>query len=118
MNNGMGENKDYEKLMLAAVMHDIGKFWQGTGEKGTHQELGVKFVRKHIPEQWQDAAGIISMHHKAGKLGSEGYELLKILMVSDWLSSGEREDRDDEELGRRINEPLTSIFSEISLLMK
>jgi len=24
MNNGMGENKDYEKLMLAAVVHEAG----------------------------------------------------------------------------------------------
>ncbi|KAB2946739.1 MAG: type III-A CRISPR-associated protein Cas10/Csm1 [Candidatus Methanoperedens sp.] len=115
MNNGMGDNKDYEKLMLAAVVHDVGKFWQGTGEKRTHQELGAKFLRKHIPEQWQDAAGIISMHHETGKLGSGGYELLKILMVSDWLSSGERDDRDEDDLGKRINEPLISIFSEINL---
>ncbi|NJD52218.1 MAG: type III-A CRISPR-associated protein Cas10/Csm1 [Candidatus Methanoperedens sp.] len=115
MNNGMGDNKDCEKLMLAAVVHDIGKFWQGTGEKGTHQELGTKFVREYFPEQWQEAAGIISMHHEAGKLNSAGYELLKILMVSDWLSSGERYDRDEDDLGKRINEPLLSIFSEINL---
>ncbi len=115
MNNGMGDNKDYEKLMLAAVVHDIGKFWQGTAEKGTHQELGIKFVREYFPEQWQEAAGIISMHHEAGKLNSAGYELLKILMVSDWLSSGERDDRDEDDLGKRINEPLISIFSEINL---
>ncbi|MDP2752848.1 MAG: type III-A CRISPR-associated protein Cas10/Csm1 [Nitrospirota bacterium] len=115
MNKGMGENKDYEKLMLAAVVHDIGKFWQGTGESRKHQELGAKFLREHIPEQWQDAAGIISMHHETGKLGSGGYELLKILMVSDWLSSGERDDRDEDDLGKRINEPLISIFSEINL---
>ncbi len=111
----MGGKKDYESLLLAAVVHDIGKFWQGTGEKGTHQELGAKFLREHIPDQWQDAAGIISMHHETGKLASGGNELLKILMVSDWLSSGERDDRDEDDLGKRFNEPLISIFSEINL---
>jgi hypothetical protein len=47
----------------------------GTGEKGTHQELEAKFLREHIPQQWQDA----------------------------------------DDLGKRINEPLISIFSEINL---
>ncbi len=111
----MGGKSNYESLLLAAVVHDIGKFWQGTGEKGTHQELGVKFVRMHFPEQWQGAAGLISLHHDAGKIASEGYELLKILMISDWLSAGEREDREEDKTGKRINEPLISIFSEIDI---
>ncbi len=41
MNNGMGENKDYEKLMLAAVVHDIGKFWQGTGEGRLYPSINI-----------------------------------------------------------------------------
>ncbi len=32
MVKGMGGMNDYENLVLAAVVHDIGKFWQGTGE--------------------------------------------------------------------------------------
>jgi CRISPR-associated protein Cas10/Csm1 subtype III-A len=72
MNIDMGENYDcenydYENLMLAAVVHDIGKFWQGTEEKGKHQELGAKFLREHIPEQWQGAAVLVSEHHDDGK---------------------------------------------------
>lgn len=111
----MGENRDYENLVLAAVVHDIGKFWQGTGEGGKHQELGAKFIRMHFPEKWQGAAGLVSLHHAPEKLASEEYERLKILMISDWLSSGEREGREDDETGKRINEPLISIFSEIDI---
>ncbi len=29
----MGENRDYENLLLAAAVHDIGKFWQRAGGK-------------------------------------------------------------------------------------
>lgn len=111
----MGGKKDYENLLLAAMVHDIGKFWQGTGEKGTHQELGARFVRMHFPEQWEGAAGLISLHHDPEKLSSEEYERLKIMMISDWLSSGEREEREEDETGKRINEPLISIFSMIDI---
>lgn len=112
MNNGMGDNKDYEKLMLAAVVHDIGKFWQGTGEKGTHQELSAKFVRAHIPEQWQGAAALVSEHHDDRNFIPEVNKHLKILMISDWLSSGEL---DDNETEIKIHEPLVSIFSDIDI---
>ncbi len=86
----MGGKSDYEKMVMAAVVHDIGKFWQGTGEKGTHQELGAKFVRMHFPEQWQGAAGLISLHHDAGKLTPNKYGRLKILIINDWLISKRR----------------------------
>jgi CRISPR-associated protein Csm1 len=110
--SGMGEKRDYENLVLAAVVHDIGKFWQGTGEGGKHQELGVKFVRAHLPEQWQGAAALVSEHHDDRKITSEGNKHLKILMISDWLSSGEL---DDNETEFRIHEPLISIFSDIDI---
>jgi CRISPR/Cas system-associated protein Cas10 (large subunit of type III CRISPR-Cas system) len=93
----MGEQKEYENLLLSSMVHDIGKFWQGVGERGTHQELGAKFVRAYLPAQWQDAAGLISLHHDAEVLACGGYEPLKTLMLSDWLSSGEREKREEEK---------------------
>jgi HD superfamily phosphodiesterase len=30
----MGDNI----IQLAALLHDVGKFWQGTGERGNHSE--------------------------------------------------------------------------------
>lgn len=108
----MSGKSDYESLLLAAVVHDIGKFWQGMGEGGKHQELGAKFVRMHFPEQWQEAAGLIAMHHEVGRLAPKVHELLKIQITSDWLTPREWEGR--EETCRWI-EPLISIFSEIRI---
>ncbi len=106
----MGEKRNYENLMLAAVVHDIGKFWQGTGERERHEELGAKFVRMHFPERWQGAAGLITMYHDAGRLAPKVHELQKIQITGDWLMPREWEGR--EETCRWI-EPLISIFSEI-----
>ncbi|NJD75762.1 MAG: HD domain-containing protein [Candidatus Methanoperedens sp.] len=108
----MGGNKDYENLLLAAAVHDIGKFWQGTGESGKHQELGAKFIRMHFPEKWQGAAGLVSLHHDAGRLAPRVHEVLKIQIASDWLTPREWEGR--EETCRQI-EPLIFIFSEICI---
>lgn len=106
---------EYQKLLLASLSHDVGKFWQGAGEKGTHQELGANFIRKYFPEKWKETAGLVALHHDPGKLSSEGYKLLKIIIMSDWLSSGERENSEDEKIGRRTNESLVSIFSHIDI---
>ena len=32
-------------IQLAALLHDIGKFWQGVGEMGNHSELGSRFIK-------------------------------------------------------------------------
>lgn len=51
-------------IRLAALLHDVGKFWQGTGERGEHAELSSRIIREYVPEQWQGAAGIVAMHHE------------------------------------------------------
>jgi len=37
MVKGMGGKSDYESLLLAAVVHDIGKFWQGWRNQMRHK---------------------------------------------------------------------------------
>jgi len=54
---------DVKIIQLATLLHDIGKFWQGTGERGNHAELGSRFIQDHVPEQWQGAASLASLHH-------------------------------------------------------
>ena len=100
-------------LVLSAMMHDIGKFWQGTGEHGRHEELGSRFIKAYVPEQWQ-AGGLVALHHDSSTYMDKGYELLKMIVCGDWLSAGEREER-KEETGKREREPLVSIFSKIAI---
>ena len=103
-------------VRLAALLHDIGKFWQGTGESGTHAELSCRFIRDYVPERWKGAAGLIASHHDHSKCTSKGYKPLKTVVCADWLSSGERRELPGgEERGKRRDTPLESIFSEIDI---
>lgn len=60
-------------IQLAALLHDIGKFWQGRGERGIHSELSSRFINVYVPEQWRGAAGIVALHHNPTKYNFEGY---------------------------------------------
>jgi CRISPR-associated protein Csm1 len=103
-------------IQLAALLHDVGKFWQGTGERGSHSELSSRFINAYVPEQWQEAAGLISLHHDPSKHKSAEYKPLKTVVCADWLSLGERKElAEEEERGRRRETPLMSIFSEIDI---
>ena len=108
-----------EKLRFAALLHDIGKFWQGTGEKGEHAELSVKFVRQYLPVELQGGVTFLASHHEfKAYIGGE-YKQLKMLVVADWLSSGERRELEEsEESGKRKETPMESLFSKIYLIVK
>ena len=54
---------DEKIIQLAALLHDIGKFWQGTGKSGNHAELSSRFIWEYVPEQWRKAAGMVALHH-------------------------------------------------------
>jgi hypothetical protein len=88
---------DEKIIQLAALLHDIGKFWQGAGEKGKHSELSSRFIQEYVPEQWQGAAGVVSLHHEPSKYRSESYKPLKTIVCADWLSSGEHRRLEEEE---------------------
>jgi CRISPR-associated protein Csm1 len=85
----IGQVQMEEKIIqLAALLHDVGKFWQGAGERGKHAELSGRFVQSHVP--WDGVLGLVSSHHDHSKYRSDGYKLLKTIVCADWLSSGER----------------------------
>ncbi|KAA0002106.1 MAG: HD domain-containing protein, partial [Thermoplasmata archaeon] len=75
------------KLRFASLLHDIGKFWQGTGEKGKHAELSAKFIRQYLPNELQKGLTFVAGHHDASQYLSQGYHHLKMLVLADWLAS-------------------------------
>ncbi|RLF35497.1 MAG: type III-A CRISPR-associated protein Cas10/Csm1 [Thermoplasmata archaeon] len=103
--------EEIERLRFASLLHDIGKFWQGTGIEGEHAKLSGDFVRKFFPDY--NITFVASHHDSSQYLHRGGYKLLKMLVISDWLSSGERVEM--EESGKRERVPLLSIFSEVHL---
>lgn len=91
-----------EKIQLAALLHNIGKFWQGTSKLGSHQELSAEFIDMYVPpSEWRPS------------LEEQQQE---VIVAADWLSSGEKEELEGKgEAEKRKNTPLTSIFSKINI---
>jgi len=92
-----------EKIQLAALLHNIGKFYQGTSKfVGSHQELCNKFIETYVPlKEWRPS------------LEEQQQE---VIVAADWLSSGEKEELEEkEEAEKRKNTPLTSIFSKVDI---
>src|SRR3989304_1754063 len=109
------QKKEYYTVILGALLHDVGKFYQRGLEKrkGEHQQLGDECFEEYFAEKLpnllsQDEIGIvrsaINNHH--------GYE--KFVTLADWLSAGmERIGLEDEEHGDPSRERLQSLFDHV-----
>lgn len=103
-------------LMLGALLHDIGKFWQRSGIRRRHESLGAEFldlpvIRDKIEAlvDLQDVQNIISEHHESGV-----YDMLvRITQISDRLASGERRVLGGGETQTPWETPLKSVFAQI-----
>ncbi|MCX7858028.1 MAG: type III-A CRISPR-associated protein Cas10/Csm1 [Deltaproteobacteria bacterium] len=141
MGNTDFDKTQYETVIISALLHDIGKFYQRSGQKleqedefwvsecckkiktsygdrysYKHAVYSGKFVRQYLKD-YEDAEIITMYHHLPENVSDPTNRYLtKLIALADWLSSGERRDRElDEEVGDPYKEPLISIFSTISL---
>jgi CRISPR-associated protein Csm1 len=118
-----------EFLILGALLHDIGKFFQRAfndesvlspqsknmegiicpNEPKIHRHVlwTNEFFEKFL-DQLSDAANLASFHHKPEN------KLQKIVQLADWISSGERIETEDVEESNSYETPIISIFSSVN----
>lgn len=137
------DEKEYQTLILAAWLHDIGKFYQRAGYsldtkddefyesyyarkvgggkevRYTHRHaiFSAKFIRERLGKDYEQAAILAALHHSPEEAHSERLKYLaRLITLADWLASGERRERESEEDSAGFQaEPMISIFSRLKL---
>lgn len=127
----LDHNKEYYDLVLASLLHDIGKFYLRAGFKLDeannadsfaltnyyyyHAAMTDKFFRDFIPTL--DVVGhLAALHHRSENAthNRQAY-LARMIQLADWLSAGERIKLESDETTNPEKETLISIFSMLSL---
>lgn len=119
---------EYEDLLMASILHDIGKFWQRTGihhhdtyngykkndygYAGAHSKWSASFIGEIGLDEL--VVNLVFLHHNPKSSNERTEFLAKILSKSDHYSSSEREDI--EGTAKPREEPLISIFSNLKLI--
>lgn len=122
-----------ESLILSALLHDIGKFAQRGDEKlreeydkkvrdiycpstigYSHLLYSAQFIKEFFKNKESLIENLVLSHHKPEEFTGDK-RLSKIIQISDWLSSGEREKREDESKIDFKKEPIISIFSQLNI---
>ena len=107
---------EQDALILGALLHDIGKFWQRSGIQKKHEFLGAEFldlpvIRKKIEGlvDLRDVQNVIFEHHESGV-----YDVLvRIAQIADRLASGERRTLGKGQTQLPWKTPLKSVFTQI-----
>ena len=138
--NIMVEKSDsfFINLQYAALLHDIGKIWQRTkysksdyrhpknldlstdniGFNGAHAKWSAEFFDKYLKLD-ADIRDAALFHHKPENAPTEASKKIALLVqIADWLSSSERKEKEIEDITDPVNEPLISIFSNITKIKK
>ncbi len=120
-------SNEYDDLIIAGLLHDIGKFYQRANKKqpaeykdssidfgysGAHSKWSSQFVIDKFGKE-NNINDLILYHHKPNDYHGEK-NFINIITKSDSSSAYERNNENDEKKDP-IKEPLISIFSEVSL---
>ena len=111
---------EYQSLILGALLHDIGKFYQrGLDEKErksrNHASLGLECFQNLFAEKIRILLGEKEKEEIASAINTH-HDHADIITLADALSAGmDRIRLDDEETGDPDKERLLSVFEQISL---
>ena len=129
----MEKDKKFQSVILAALLHDIGKFGERSGEKLTPEDNNLlnlccphyqnrfshyhvlhsgRFIRQYLGKEFSLVENLVLYHHLPDNFIGDK-RLSKIITLADWLSSGERRGRENEEKGKPKEEPIISLFSSL-----
>lgn len=105
------------EVVMAALLHDIGKFIQrGKGMYEDHESFSKEFVLNSFPAltdtQRTTIADLVYAHHQKSLENPELTEFLEIVKKSDHLSAEHDRKEEIEERNVRTT-PLRSVFSEL-----
>uniref|UniRef100_A0A7C6A8A0 CRISPR system single-strand-specific deoxyribonuclease Cas10/Csm1 (subtype III-A) n=1 Tax=candidate division WOR-3 bacterium TaxID=2052148 RepID=A0A7C6A8A0_UNCW3 len=135
----MNNREEFQTIVLAALLHDIGKFWQRSGEPLISEDKRImpnccpfyenyythlhvlysgRFIRETFEKGYDLTENIVLYHHYPVNAPSDYRRFAKIIQLADWLSAGERRDKVEDEKAEPSKEPLISIFSILSLYGK
>lgn len=122
---------DINLIRFGALLHDIGKFWQRSGEShddrythltkddygehGAHAKWSADFIRRFLKiDGKEDIEQIVLYHHNPNGITNDRLSsLAKVVQKADHLSAKERGKRYEER--EVVNEPMECIFSNIRL---
>ncbi len=112
-------NRNLDKIAIAALLHDVGKFWSRTRqtppfdqqEKEHFNTYSHALWSAHFVEEWigdPEIASWVRQHHSA-----DTYES-KLISLADWLASGERREDEVQQRGGSEEAALVSILSRVA----
>lgn len=108
-------------VALAGLLHDIGKFRQRAlwGERKRHEEHGAEWLSEKVlprlkfldERQRSEITQSVARHHEPSPYERD----IRVLKIADQLASGERVERDGEEVGDPSQELLVPVFVNLRL---
>ncbi len=106
-------DRGLQTVVLASLLHDIGKFAQRTGRYSgrSHPELSTWFASEYLGKEWEDVSNAVGYHHMPAANSARDPRLALTLVLADWMSSGERRALPEGETGEPANDALISVFS-------